>query len=33
LTNAVYGPLHIMVWCEAERIMRISNGDIFVSGS
>jgi hypothetical protein len=33
LTNAVYSPLHIMVWAEAERIMRISNGDIFVSGS
>jgi hypothetical protein len=33
LTPAVFAAQQVIVWIEAERIMRISNGDIFVSGS
>jgi len=32
-TSTCFTQQQIIVWCEAERIMRISNGDLFVSGS
>jgi len=32
-TVANYSAQQVIVWCEAERIMRISNGELFVSGS
>jgi hypothetical protein len=32
-TSTNYEAQQVIVWCEAERIMRISNGELFVSGS